>query len=314
MDIYTIKELLLQAKPVSIHHLNEYIELIENALRNPTTEKYKENHHILPKSMFPEYASFKEHPWNKISLPAKQHYISHELLWQAFRNRSMAYAFWAMNIVSTKDQKRYMKISPELYEELRIERARFLSETNSGENNPFYGKTHSEEERIKSSIRNKELWANEEYRKLYTGTNHPMYGKKHKKSSVDKMIKTRTGKKHHSEEYKEKLSQKMTGSGNPMFNVKVSPEVKDKNSKYGYVVYKSNGRVDVTFRIRGEYCEMFSYNRGRVSSMIGNTDKTKSYKDIIRVERYDKDYFVNNILPFINPEFIDFSPESVGKI
>ena len=60
-----------------------------------------------------------------------------------------------------------------------------MSEKFSGENNPFYGKHHSEETKKKISKSRKG--------KLI-GKNHPMYGKNHSQESLKKMSKNRQGK------------------------------------------------------------------------------------------------------------------------
>lgn len=39
-----------------------------------------EKHHILPVSVFPEYKSFDDHPWNMIQLTPRQHFIAHWML------------------------------------------------------------------------------------------------------------------------------------------------------------------------------------------------------------------------------------------
>jgi len=82
----------------------------------------------------------------------------------------------------------------------------------SGENNPFYGKKHSEESKKKMGGAVVD----------YTGVNNPFYGKRHKKESIDTM--------------KEKLSEKFSGSGNPFYGKSHSPDaiekIKQKNLEY----------------------------------------------------------------------------------
>ena len=55
----------------------------------------------------------------------------------------------------------------------------------TGEGNPFYGKTHTEETKKKISENRKGKNA---------GKNHHMYGKKHAEEALEKMSKNRTGK------------------------------------------------------------------------------------------------------------------------
>jgi len=61
---------------------------------------YYENHHILPRSIFPEYSVLKLNPWNGVLLSAKEHFICHALLWKHYKSigytygeTKMSYAF-----------------------------------------------------------------------------------------------------------------------------------------------------------------------------------------------------------------------------
>lgn len=97
MDIYSI----LSSKPHNISYLNRYLRYLDlvskrNSVIIPTiTEK----HHICPKAndMFPQYKSFKKHPWNMICLTPKQHLYAHFLLWKIYRNKSTNAAFFMMS-------------------------------------------------------------------------------------------------------------------------------------------------------------------------------------------------------------------------
>lgn len=110
MDIYSI----LSSKPHNSHYLHKYIRFINNCqLKNINYKGYTEKHHICPRAidMFPEYASFVEHPWNCAILTARQHFIAHMLLWKAYNNDSMTRAFGAMsNYFSVKNSKMYQTI------------------------------------------------------------------------------------------------------------------------------------------------------------------------------------------------------------
>lgn len=79
---------ILKTKPHNEHHLNRYIKFI-CSLQDviPIHIKYvTEQHHICPRlnDLFPEYKSFTLHPWNKIVLTRRQHYIAHLMLRKAF--------------------------------------------------------------------------------------------------------------------------------------------------------------------------------------------------------------------------------------
>jgi len=113
MDIYTI----LSSKPHNSHYLFKYITFIEQCQqKNFGYEGYTENHHICPKAddMFPEYISFRLHPWNCAVLTARQHFIAHIMLWKIYQNSSMARAIWYMSNGKWKQYNSYSKIYDEL--------------------------------------------------------------------------------------------------------------------------------------------------------------------------------------------------------
>ena len=61
-------------------------------------------HHILPKAKtcFPEYADLNMFQFNKVFLTHKDHYIAHSLLAESVNNKSILYAWYAMNNKSSK--------------------------------------------------------------------------------------------------------------------------------------------------------------------------------------------------------------------
>ena len=72
-----------------------------------------------------------------------------------------------------------------------------IAEAKKGENNPFFGKHHSEESRRKMS-------------ESLSGENHPFFGKHHSEESRRKMSEAHKGK-HLSEESRQKLSEAICG-------------------------------------------------------------------------------------------------------
>jgi hypothetical protein len=118
----------------STHYFERYLKLLESfIISNKFTEKYVylESHHLLPKAhdMFPEYKSFKDHPWNKVRLTARQHFIAHWVLWKAFGG-SQIYAFRCfIDQINCKNNKRQdLKVTPKVYEELKLQALSFLGE------------------------------------------------------------------------------------------------------------------------------------------------------------------------------------------
>ena len=122
---------------------------------------YYESHHIIPKWM--GGSNKKE---NLVLLTAREHYICHYLLFLAYRDRPSSAAFHKMNnsINSNyRDSKKYAELrefqslawsgenNPAKRKEVRKKISDKVSGENNGmygrtgESNPFYGKTHTEE-------------------------------------------------------------------------------------------------------------------------------------------------------------------------
>ena len=96
---------------------------------------YVENHHILPKSLFPQFRNIRIHTWNKVQLTAREHFLCHKLLTKMVsgRNRAkMISALWMMANCGNKNQLRNYKIPAKEYERIRIHIAELTSTRNQG--------------------------------------------------------------------------------------------------------------------------------------------------------------------------------------
>lgn len=110
MDIYSI----LASKPHNPHYLNRYWKFIQScqvANQNLSKDTYTEKHHICPKAkdLFPEYKDFKKNDWNKVVLTARQHIISHLLLWKTYggsQTTALCYFLSVQNSDTIKNNKR----------------------------------------------------------------------------------------------------------------------------------------------------------------------------------------------------------------
>ena len=80
MDIYTAMH---KATVYSEHNLNRYIKFIDSIPKDRVLE-YKEEHHILPKALFPEYIKEK---WNLINLTPREHFIAHWMLARIYSSK-----------------------------------------------------------------------------------------------------------------------------------------------------------------------------------------------------------------------------------
>lgn len=133
---------------------------------------YFEAHHIIPK------CKGGTNDYNNIVLlTAKEHFLSHRILWMIYRDRQMALAYHKM-LSCNKNQQRIH--SSRQYEDAReafrltnigntfskgLKRVRTQEQRDNhskkmkgkftGENNPFYGKKHSEDTLLKISLSSK---------------------------------------------------------------------------------------------------------------------------------------------------------------
>lgn len=122
MDNEILNILINDSKDISKIFLKQYIEIIDNAIKE-NRKRYKkddikyvyyEEHHILPKSIYIEH---KNNKVNKVLLLPKEHFICHRCLCEIFPGKQMAYAFYKMACCNT--QKGILKLTEEEYEEAR---------------------------------------------------------------------------------------------------------------------------------------------------------------------------------------------------
>lgn len=131
---------------------------------------YHEKHHIIPKSM-----GGTDDKSNIVLLTAREHYLSHWLLFKIHRNKEMAAALHSMNQGNKYQKHRYVR-SSRAYQESR----EFLSNHFSGERNP------SKRPEVRKKISNK---VSGEKNGMYgmVGELNPFYGKTHSNELIRKM-------------------------------------------------------------------------------------------------------------------------------
>lgn len=120
-----------------------YDSLIKKRQEEILTTGYYETHHIIPRCMGGNNS--KE---NLVKLTAKEHYIAHALLFHIYKTPKMAFAWMCMCRISAEQQR---NITAKQYELARTFLTDTMKKSMIGENNPFYGKTHSEETKKKIS-------------------------------------------------------------------------------------------------------------------------------------------------------------------
>jgi len=104
MEIYTKFDTVRTNK----HYLKRYIKFVKNCI--VPENSYFEKHHILPRSIFPQ---FSKESWNIVNLTYNQHRIAHKILCKVFTSTKNIYkmrtAAHNMNCISDKERSEYYK-------------------------------------------------------------------------------------------------------------------------------------------------------------------------------------------------------------
>lgn len=186
------------------HNANRYVKFIQtiielNKTRNIDNEC--EVHHIIPKSL-----GGSNDKSNLIKLTYREHFIAHLILFKVYRNRGMAMAVMMMSNHGNKSSR--------LYEKSKTDIQGFISEKTSGDKNPMFGKLIVLDCNDKKIIIEKSEYNQNIHKHITIGENNPMFGKKHSEESKKKMsenhAKAFLGKKH-SEESKKIIAEKLKG-------------------------------------------------------------------------------------------------------
>lgn len=220
-----------------MNYLKIYCNLIRKAENRIPPEGYTEKHHTFPVSIYGKNNRI-------VVLTAKEHFILHLLLEKICIKR------YGLNHRKTKKMINaviFMKGKGKYFNSYLYERSKIrFSMSISGENNPFYGKKHTEEtiQIIKEKIEQKYKFGEMDNK----GKKNPMWGRTvteetkrkiseaHKKNPVrywlgkkqstesnEKRRQKQIGRKH-TEETKEK----MRGKNNSFYGQTHTPEAKEK--------------------------------------------------------------------------------------
>lgn len=90
--------------------------------RNNQKKKIKnktELHHILPKSLFPEFSDLRLYPCNGVHLLFEHHYIAHSILAEITKDTKLISAWWSMNTNNTNNNSPEKIIGSEMYSTLK---------------------------------------------------------------------------------------------------------------------------------------------------------------------------------------------------
>jgi hypothetical protein len=182
-----------------------YFLLIERA-KTRKVLGYTETHHIIPRSMGGN--NKKE---NLVELTAREHFIAHRLLTKitvGVDRQKMIYALWRMCTRDTHTGH----LTSRVYNLVRQQFAETHSQRMKGQNNPYYGKTHSEEYKQAARERaSKQRWTKErkqEWGAKMAGEGNLMFGKTHTPEARLKISQKAKGRTHSTEtkEYLSKIS------------------------------------------------------------------------------------------------------------
>lgn len=211
---------ILSSVPHNKHYLFKYTTFIAQCQLNTEGNI---SHHICPRAMFPQYKSFSEHPWNRVCLTHRQHFIAHLLLWKAFpENDSMSHAAIAM---AHKDGHRVNSV---LYEKLmldtntkssiRMKRRTWIKKDNTTKNIHLdklqdFLKDGWERGRLISSSHAKKISIKAKQR-YEDSTKNPRYGTKITEETREKISKSQIGKSL-SDETRKKISKSSIGKSKP---------------------------------------------------------------------------------------------------
>jgi len=192
-----------------VDKLKPYEEFLNQCQYDDYEDLMLQKHHILPKFM-----SGSNKKTNLIRLDIKDHFDSHIILAKCFERKTKEYHYnlCSANRILASAKRLLNKLGVDYTDsEFWNEARKNMKEYCSGENNPMYGRKHTEESKQK----------NREKKLKYRGENHPCYGK-------PSPLK---GRKLKPRSYKCKQpNRNYSGENNPNHGKKRSPEWKEKHS------------------------------------------------------------------------------------
>ena len=211
-------DFIINSDYISARWIKRYINFILHF-------EYKKGHkhHILPKSIFPEFSNLKMYPWNCKILSPRAHYIAHYILSKAYGNK-MLYAF---NMLSNSCNA---KINSRLYESAKREYSYMLSKFMSTNNPMFNEETRDKVSKSntgkKASLATREKMSKNSYMKTAEGKykksvqmkkNNPMFKEIHRMT----LSKAKMGSKHTIEaKLKMSISKKGVNTGEKHFRTR----------------------------------------------------------------------------------------------
>lgn len=288
MNKEEIYMMFLNNEEIKIRDHEKLKEYIDHCFNNRVEKHIKfktANHHILPKSLFPEFESFTVHNWNSSMLFHKDHYTVHYLLWKSIDSKEMTFALHMMN-----NDKNGKLTNSDLTVMSNLEEYQQLGEEQAKYNGDIHiGMKHSEETKQAQSDR-------------VRGEKNPMFGRKGELSPIfgekniwfgkhlspetcEKLRIANLGKKA-SPETCQKMSINNTGEGNPMFGKHHTTETKQKISD----AHKGKKHTDETKQLWSDQ------RKGKKQSKKTVEKRCRTTKRKTAMKRYMSIYLLIDVL------------------
>lgn len=227
-----------------------------------------EKHHILPKSVFPEFKTDRN---NIILLSPSDHYIAHKYLFLIGRNKELWFSFNMMK--NTRKQNNLL--SDEDYDNFKFKYSKFLSD--------YFKSNHnftSEKSKIASNIKWNDISQRDIQRNFMIKNNPMNILENRKKVSLSKLGKPRKD---------------MLGEGNPMKREEISLKFKGKNNPnyIGTIIHSSSGiemnsKMEFINYILEKYPSKSKYFCEKLYNFILNRDVIIKQKEEILFESIKK--------------------------
>lgn len=191
--------------------MNKYKKYYNSIVKNAQVRSingYTEKHHIVPRSL-----GGSDDTSNIVKLTAREHFICHWLLTKFVDQEHKGKMINALQMMRAESniQERYTtKITARVYEHLRKDYAEYISNLNKGRVQPLHEKKKQIEA---MTGRKRKPFSKEWKEKLSqssSGENNPMYGKTHSEETRRKIADKMRGRKH-SEELIERRISKIRG-------------------------------------------------------------------------------------------------------
>jgi hypothetical protein len=178
-----------------------YNQIIDRA-RNRIIEEYTERHHVLPRSL-----GGTDDASNLVDLTAREHFVCHWLLTKMYTGEAkskMINAIWMMQSKNEYQNRYQTRITSRVYESLRKDYAKYISERNTGRIQPPEEKA----KQIAAITGRKRAPFSEEWRKKmsesHKGEKNHRFGVKVSEETKQKQREKAIGRKQSAETIKKK--------------------------------------------------------------------------------------------------------------